>query len=175
MYIFEYSVKAERLLGEDYPLFPQHIDRFNSFSECYNMQDCCEWIGTRDSKGYGIFSIRHKLFKAHRVAYALFYKSLDNNLKCCHSCDNPSCVNPHHLWLGTQLENIEDRGIKGRTRAGHLLGEDNPKSKLTEADVLEIREIYNPNTWSTRVLAERFKVSQTKIRQILTREAWKHI
>ena len=94
---------------------------------------------------------------------------------CCHSCDNPSCVNPHHLWLGTQSENNRDRHNKGRTRTGHLYGEDNPQSKLTKKDVEWIRNNYDSASWSTRKLAKRFNVSQTKIRQVLTNNCWKHI
>ena len=67
---------------------------------------------------------------------------------------------------------MKDRGEKGRTNTGHLYGEENPKSKLTWKNVKWIRENYSPNSWSTRKLAKKFGVCQTKIRQILKNESW---
>lgn len=136
---------------------------------------CWEWKGTKDKHGYGIFTVGRKLYKAHRVAYFMHHKYIDPELMCCHSCDNPGCVNPDHLWLGTQVENMLDRDTKGRTRTGHLYGGDNPGAKLSETDVIWIRENYDPKIWSARKLARHFKVSQTKIRQILTFKSWNHI
>ena len=153
----------------------QQVERFFYYVSRRGDDECWLWEGTRDKHGYGIYSVNSILYKAHRAMYYFYYGEFDTSLMCCHSCDNPSCVNPHHLWLGTQRENSLDRHRKGRTRTGHLFGEDNPSAKLTSNDVLWIRENYNPKVWSTRKLAKKFKVSQTKIRQILNREAWKHI
>jgi len=153
----------------------QQIKRFWKYVNKKEKNDCWEWIGTKDVYGYGIYSIKSVLYKAHRASYYFENGHIDKNLICCHSCDNPSCVNPHHLWLGTQKQNILDRGKKNRTVTGHLYGEDNPSSKLKKEDVLWIRDNYNPKIWSTRKLAKKYNVCQTKIRQILKRQSWKHI
>lgn len=153
----------------------QQVKRFWEYVNKKAKDECWEWTGTKDAYGYGVYSINHVLYKAHRVSYYFENGYVDKNLKCCHKCDNPSCVNPHHLWLGTQRENVLDRHKKGRTVTGHLYGEDNPRAKLKKEDVLWIRENYNPKTWSTVKLAKRYNVCRTKISQILKRESWVHV
>lgn len=101
---------------------------------------CWEWLGGKNDGGYGQFSVQGKTIGAHRVAYYLFTGVMPKggHEECvCHSCDNPSCVNPAHLWLGTPKENHADRDAKG-----HLvrpIGERNGQAKLTTAEVKEIR------------------------------------
>lgn len=151
----------------------KHFKRFLSYVNLKSIDECWEWKGTLDTNNYGIFSMNHKLFKAHRFSYHLANNDYNENLMCCHKCDNPRCVNPNHLWQGSQKENNNDRHIKGRTKTGHLYGENNPLSKLKESDVHFIRNNYNPQIWSTRKLAKKFNVSQTKVIQILNHESWK--
>jgi hypothetical protein len=77
--------------------------------------DCWEWDASRDKYGYGQFSMGHsECDPAHRVAYALAHGAVPAGLFVCHSCDNPPCVNPSHLWLGTAADNNRDRDLKGR-------------------------------------------------------------
>jgi hypothetical protein len=151
------------------------IRRFWSYVDRRGAEECWPWVGTKDAHGYGIYSVRHRLYKAHRAAYYFNHGEIDAKLVCCHRCDNPTCVNPAHLWLGTQRQNTQDRDAKGRTRTGRLCGENNHGTKLTPENVLWIRGNYKPNELSTRKLAAMFSVSQTKIRQVLARECWKHI
>lgn len=75
---------------------------------------CIEWIGGKDPNGYGRFSLSGKGDYAHRASYEIFKGPIPTGLCVCHKCDNPRCVNPDHLWLGTQTENIKDRDAKGR-------------------------------------------------------------
>ena len=101
-----------------------------------SLDECWPWQGSVDHRGYGYFSYRGRTHKAHRIAYEVAKGDIGNNYVC-HSCDNPSCVNPNHLWLGTALQNAADRERKNRhshppTRkprsvcpAGHKLTEDN--------------------------------------------------
>lgn len=76
--------------------------------------DCWEWQAYATKQGYGKFSIGKKLYMAHRVSYKLTYGDFDQSLDCCHKCDNPRCVNPNHLFLGTTKDNMQDMLSKGR-------------------------------------------------------------
>lgn len=79
---------------------------------------CWEWIAGRTIDGYGSFWFNNRVMKSHKVSYLLHTGDVPTGMCVCHTCDNPLCVNPKHLWLGTQLENIEDRQKKGRNNKG---------------------------------------------------------
>lgn len=142
-----------------------------------NPDRCWEWKLYKRPNGYAYFSINRSDYGAHRVAYSInspiSKDDMDKNV--CHSCDNPSCVNPKHLWLGTQLENIKDRDSKGRRHT--VKGEQNGHAKLTEEQVLEIRKVYIPRhkDFSQRALARKYGLIQASIRDILIGKNWKHI
>lgn len=98
--------------------------------------ECWEWLGTKLKKGYGqIRGVGEDVWMAHRLAFFLAYGSLPRLLMVCHRCDNPSCVNPGHLFLGTAKDNVQDMMVKGRwhgglkksthCKIGHLLSADN--------------------------------------------------
>jgi hypothetical protein len=78
--------------------------------------DCWEWQACKNKHGYGEFFFNGRRHGAHRVAYQLTYGDFDQNLVCCHKCDNTSCVNPKHLFLGTQQDNVDDMMKKGRKK-----------------------------------------------------------
>lgn len=102
------------------------LERFESFFT--KEEDACWiWRGGKDKNGYGYFKYLGKTRKAHRVSWE-FYKdgNKHESLLVCHSCDNPSCVNPYHLWLGTPKDNMEDKVRKGRWKGG---GQDNRGKK----------------------------------------------
>lgn len=155
-------------------------------SKVQKTDTCWIWTGTMGSGGYGQFWFNGKTHWAHRVSYALFISPDLKNLCVCHSCDVRNCVNPAHLWLGTNADNTDDMVRKGRTVSGDkhwtrirpesiLRGEKQGSSKLTEEQVLVIREKYATDNYSQRELAKEFKVCQTMIGTILRRERWKHI
>lgn len=145
---------------------------------------CLEWKGGRVKLGYGQFKIKGKLFCAHRVAHFLATGIDPLELCVCHSCDNPPCVNPAHLWLGTVHENNRDRNEKGRSNPNsgdtHYFrlrpecvprGEAHTLAKLTASDIPIIRADSRPR----RVVAAEYGVAESLISRIRRRESWAHV
>lgn len=131
--------------------------------------DCLNWIGSKYPSGYGSFYFDGRIQPAHRVAWILDGRGDPGDLYVLHHCDNRSCVNPSHLFLGTHQDNMADMDAKGRRVS--TAGESNAKAKLTEADVAEIRRL--KGTVSQRLLAQRFGVSKTAIRYIHQGRNWR--
>ena len=129
---------------------------------------CWLWTGCIDRLGYGRFQIT-KAYHAHRVAYELWVGPIPSGIHVLHTCDVRSCVNPHHLWLGTHADNMRDRENKGR--ANHPTGEFNGGSKLTLDQVKRIRL----DTRFHRRIAEEYKVCRNTIHRIKHQLTWKII
>lgn len=145
-------------------------DKFFSRKYVIKENGCWEWIGTIDNKGYPRFG-RDQL--AHRFSYKKFKGEIPKGLCVCHNCpggDNPKCVNPEHLWLGTQKENILDKGPKGKQSRGESQGQ----SKLKESQVKEILTRLKNGELGTE-LASEFNVSSGLIYHIKKGRAWIHI
>ena len=135
--------------------------------ECW---ECVAMFLNRD--GYGQFELNDKNIKAHRFSFQLFHNRLiKDNMCICHKCDNPSCVNPHHLSEGTQQDNSNDMVNKGRAAKG----EKQHLSKLTEKQVLEIRAKYAKGGTTHRQLAKEYGVFHAVIGNIIRRKTWTHI
>jgi len=135
--------------------------------------DCWDWEGSKDRHGYGRLSYKGKREQlANRVVWELLNGEIPPSMCVCHSCDNTSCVNPAHLWLGTHQDNMADMMKKKRNRSGIHYGTDNPKSKLTEYKVREIRRRKKEGERTTD-LAREFNVTLTAIRSIEIRLNWK--
>lgn len=133
-----------------------------------NADDCWLWIGNCDTKGYGRIGLNYKTIKAHRVSYQIANGSLADNLEVLHSCDNPPCVNPRHLSVGTQQDNMKDRERKGR--ANHATGEKHGRHKLTDAQISEIRRLYAETDTTQRALALQFDICHRHVVNILQRK-----
>lgn len=111
--------------------------------------------------------------KAHRVSWMLANGPIPAGMVVCHRCDNPPCVNPDHLFLGTQIDNMRDRSKKGR--GNHRKGSRHGRAKLTEQDVRVIRSRYATGDWKQSDLAAEYGVSQPLIGHIVRRVTWRHI
>lgn len=142
--------------------------RYNSTSECL------EWTGNRRN-GYGRMTVgsrtdgTRRSVSAHRVSYELEYGEIPEGMEVCHKCDNPCCVNPKHLFLGTRQDNIDDRERKGRNHPPR--GEKHAKAKLTETDVLAIRE-KRVQGKSFGKLAEEYGVCKRTIQDAVSGKNW---
>lgn len=134
---------------------------------------CWEWQRYILPNGYGNISIGHqRQAYAHRVSYFLFNGPISEGLLVRHKCDNPRCVNPEHLELGTQTDNMQDCKKRGRmSMPPKKIGKDNHKAKLSESAVLEI---YNSKEKNSE-LARRFGVSAVNIGAIKRGKIWQHI
>ena len=140
--------------------------------------DCWEWIGAKYRKGYGHFRRFKKgiwtMEKAHRFSYEHYnnlnsYKDIEN-LFVCHTCDNPSCVNPNHLFVGSNLDNVNDKVSKGR----HSFGRQSNHTWLSLEVANKIREFKNKNpNVSYRDIGKVFGTSTTQVCRILNNQIWK--
>lgn len=112
---------------------------------------------------------------AYRVTWIITHGLIPPGLEVCHHCDNPSCCNPAHLFLGTHQDNMRDSRRKGRARGASFPGEDHPMVKLTELKVKKIRQLYLTGKYSQRQLGRRFGISQRTIGRIVHLRNWKHL
>lgn len=139
-------------------------------------EECWEWTKRlRCKQGYGGFSIGNKEFLSHRIAYELHYKTkIEEGLVIRHKCDNRICCNPYHLELGTQKDNVNDMYI--RKRNNNLKGEKSGMAKLTETQVLDIKE--NLKNWKygdDSILGREYNVDASTIKSIRDNKTWTHI
>ena len=153
---------------------PFLVARFMGFVDQAGGDGCWIWAGIMNSNGYGRFSWKNKHRLAHRFSYGLFYGDIPTGRCVCHTCDNRRCVNPDHLWLGTQSENLKDASQKGRMYRPNTCGARNGNTTLTERDVLAIREMHQAGQRQFRI-AQLFSVSPSTVSNIIKRETWKDV
>lgn len=132
---------------------------------------CWEWIGA-NADGYGVFGIGYKMYKSHRVSYEIHFGKLVSHLRVCHECDNPSCVRPDHLFLGTQQANIHDCIRKGRRH--NPSGDAHHRSTFSTEEVLLMREL-SEHGIPVPLLAGFFESPYSTIDKVVRGISWKHL
>lgn len=136
---------------------------------------CWEWTRARDLAGYGQLRVGSRLERVHRLAWELTYGPIPAGLDVLHHCDNPPCRRPDHLFLGTAVENSQDMWNKGRHPIVSMAGSRNGNSRLTEPQVIELRQLWADGGQTKMALARRYGISHRLVRNILTGKTWTHI
>jgi hypothetical protein len=150
-------------------------NRFYSNIIINGINECFLWRGTTKSNGYGQFkTLNKKWIHAHRYSYEFFIGKIPDDLCILHKCDNRRCVNPEHLWVGTKKDNTHDMYRKKRNGYSGSQGENNPKSKLKEKDVKEIRESHSKGINCT-TLSKTHGVSISAIDRIVRNITWRNL
>lgn len=136
---------------------------------------CWLWTACRNGNGYGSLydHAARRMQLASRVSWRIHFGPIPSGLCVLHRCDNPPCVRPDHLFLGTQRDNMRDCAAKGRT--GVARGEDNHATPLTRRDVVAIRNAYAAGRTSQTALGKRYGISQPSISSIILRHTWTHV
>lgn len=140
---------------------PNIKDRFWSKVDVRGKSACWEWKANK-VHGYGMLATKSKSapIKAHRLSWMIHYGEIPSGMAICHSCDNPGCVNPNHLMLGTQKANMIDAAKKGKMKFFHIgTGEDNNAAKLSNEQVLSLRKDYATGKFTYQEIAEKYGVS----------------
>lgn len=143
------------------------------FWEKVNKTDSCwNWIACKNNWGYGKFYVAYKKppMSAHRVSWEIYNGEIPEKMQVLHYCDNPACVNPSHLFIGTNADNVIDKVKKNRQ--SRIFGWKNPNTKLNAEKVLQIRRMYLRNKFGFQSLAKMFGVNDKTIMSILRRETW---
>lgn len=150
----------------------QFRERFWSKVNIAGPDECWEWLAHRKRSGYGQFTVRKGYFQtASRVSLAL-EQLVPAGTHVCHRCDNPPCVNPAHLFVGTPTENALDSVAKGRAVSAR--GVEHPSAKLTEDDVRFIRSTSLRKGTLTQ-LARRYGISASSVRKVIDGRTWSHV
>jgi hypothetical protein len=126
------------------------------------------WIWTGGGDKYGKTCWNKTQMGAHRLAYILTHGDIPKGIFVLHKCDNPICVNPSHLFLGTQFDNMRDCSRKGRLNLKHLRGEAHGRCKLSDQQVTEIRHLYSTGAATTKELARMFSIDKSHVWRIVS-------
>jgi len=137
-----------------------YYQRFKTFQQRFfekvkKTSGCWLWVGTKNKKGYGGMRLHGKMEKAHRVSWLIFWGAIPKGKHVLHHCDNPGCVNPTHLFLGTNADNMRDKTKKGRQA-----------KKLTDEEVKEIRHMHKRGV-AQKVIAKTYNCVPSNISYIV--------
>ncbi len=135
---------------------------------------CIEWPFSIAQNGYGKAKL-NGINGAHRISYLIANGDFDRSMYVLHRCDNRKCVNPKHLFLGTQADNMKDMSIKGRLVLPNNAGERHAKARLTNESVLEMRSLHTDRRLSIAKIARDFGVAWRTAYDVINRISWKHV
>lgn len=158
--------RKQRRLNRSWTVSERALNFF--LRRVHKTESCWMWTGTLRPNGYGQASLNGVSMLAHRLSYLIHYETLPAHLHVCHTCDNPPCVNPAHLFLGTDKDNAQDAARKGRRKGEKA----SAYVALSEETVLYIRSLERPHA---AALAKQFKVHKQTIYAVLSRRSWSHI
>ena len=147
-------------------------ERFWSKVDVSSDNSCWNWKAGINSEGYGWFWKEKRPHIASRISWELKFGPVPENMIVCHTCDNTKCVNPSHLWLGTDQDNTDDKIKKGRDVT--FKGEQHGMAKLSEKQILEIRKELGTGKSGYKI-AKEYNVTRNLIYSIKHRRLWKHI
>lgn len=151
--------------------FDDHLARF--WPKVAKGDGCWTWIAGTNRAGYGIIKFRGMGFQAHRFSWLVAHGEIPPGLCVLHRCDNPPCVNPAHLFLGTKADNAHDKVLK--QRQARVAGESNPRAILSEDDVIQLRKITDAGG-KMRDLKSAFpSIKQCTLYAAAHRTNWRHI
>lgn len=156
-----FGTTAEQRLGYAFDRYGIRVD-----------DGCWIWPNSVDGSGYGNLSVKGRMWRAHRLFYALAFGVDPAGMVVMHKCDKPRCVQPGHLVLGTQRDNIADRHAKGRN--GACRGDAAPWATLTTEQVKDLRWRFAAGE-SRKHLAEAFGISKTQMYRVVRNESWSHV
>jgi len=147
-------------------VFWSHVNK-NGSMHPYNIElgRCWEWTGRLNPSGYGDYGSRSRHMFAHRLSWTISNGNIPDGFQILHSCDNRICVNPMHLFLGTNYDNVLDRERKGR--GNQVKGEKHHKCKITDIQVIELRENYASGLVTQRQLSKKYGISQAHVGRII--------
>lgn len=136
-------------------------------------ESCWNFIGA-NNQGYGqLYVSKGKKIRANRLSYEIHFGKISDNLVVCHRCDNPSCVNPKHLFAGSQKDNITD--MHSKNRGNTPKGSNHANAKVTEDQVIEIRKLYSEKSMRIADISRLYNASQSSIDDIVHYKTWKHV
>lgn len=144
---------------------PIDLARFEKKIRPRSGDQCWGWVGAQGNQGYGQIRIQQVLWRAPRLMYELVFGPIPEKTFVCHRCDNPTCTNPKHLFLGTTKDNLEDCARKGRTGGA-------AKRRLTTEQVYKVRQRLGSGE-TAYALAKEYGVTATSLNKIRRGETWK--
>lgn len=131
---------------------------------------CWEWKRAKNKRGYGVYSFENKKQLTHRLSYMFTHGELPSSILVCHKCDNPKCVNPDHLFAGTQTDNMNDMVIKGSGRNNY-----NRKISIEDIKIIRAKYPHCPKDGTVKELAKKYGINESSMTKIINRKTYKHI
>ena len=160
------------------PLAQPAAQRFWNSVDKGDGAGCWSWTAGTDDRGYGRITCElGRCVPASRYSWYLHQGPIPADAFVCHHCDNPTCIRPDHLFLGTHADNMADMDAKGRRRSGTRSqnGSQNFSAKLTENDVADMRHRYTGATGQQAALAREYGISRSTVSEILLGRRWRHV